>query len=411
METTKIDLKLTIQEMKKKFGTPFFIFDETKLKKQYNLIRQAVPNEVSIYYSMKSNPNPTICKLLLDEGASIEVASIGEYRSLQDLGVQHQTIFTGPGKSRAEVRTVLENGILCINAESLQEIKVIQEEAKKLGITAPIALRVNPNLSSKGSRMISAGLPSQFGIDEDQIEKVIEHLLAFENVQLKGLHVYQGTQNFNLVSHEEAIKKMFSLVRWVQDRFEIELSLLGLGGGFGVPAFLEEKPFDIRSYGAILGRELKGNEDLNLQLVYIESGRFITSEMGAYVTEVLYTKKSHDKNYAILDGGTHHRAFSSLMGRNFKQPLPVSVIKKNAAGLEHKAKEEQRYTLVGKLCTPTDIIQSGVVLPEVDPEDLIIFPNSGAYGLSCGNVHFLSHEIPREYLLQKDGEISDVSWL
>lgn len=401
-----------------RFGSPLFLYDESRLVADYASIREALPQAVRLYYSMKANPNPYLCITIHQLGSPIEVASIGEYRRAVSIGVPaEEIVFTGPGKSREEIRACIEGGIFCINAESVQELQVIQEEAQQLGVTVPVTLRVNLKTTRAGSRMASVGIPSQFGIDEDQLEDAIRTLLMKPQLQFIGLHTYQGTQNFHLDYYRESVPRMFDWVRQINRQFDLHLSTVGLGGGFGVPHFIGDEPFPIIEFGRIVAEELHKNEDLNLSHIFVESGRFITARMGCYISQVLYVKHSHGKRFAIIDGGTHHRAFSTVMGRSFKAHLPIRYIlqdKKDTIMEEVSGAHDGHVptNVVGKLCTPTDVVQSGVQLPKaLDRGDLLIFPNSGAYGLSCGNVYFLSHTLPREIWLAPEGSLQDVSWL
>jgi diaminopimelate decarboxylase len=395
------------------FGTPLFLYDETELERNYRELRDALPQQVELYYSMKSNPNPYICKRIYEWGSLPEVASIGEYMAAADCGIPtDRIIFTGPGKNSKEIRQCLTQGILAINVESIQELEVINREAARLGRVAPVLIRVNLNLTKSGSRMASAGLSGQFGVDEDQLWDVIQRIKGMDHVRLQGLHNYQGTQNFRLDAYEESIPLMFKLVHEVNQWIEYPLTTLGLGGGYGVPHFADDAPFPIRDYSAILAKECARNRDLNLTRIFVESGRFITARMGSYITSALYTKSSRGKRYIITDGGTHHRAFSTLMGRSFKPPILPKVLQDQPTKpLENSKNMTERVTLTGKLCTPTDILIADVDLPCLSQGDLIVFPNSGAYGLTSGNVHFLSHGLPPEVILHSDGTLENINWL
>lgn len=406
----------TVIDVVRQFGTPVFIYDEERLKKSYKSLRDTLPKELTLYYSMKANPNPRICKHMLEAGSPLEVASIGEYRAAVRSGAVPGTIiFTGPGKGLDELTECLRGGIYAINAESVQELELIGQIANRLGIVAPVLLRVNLDIAKHGSRMASGGSASQFGIDEEQLPAVIDRLLSMTAIRWVGLHTYQGTQNFNLDFYRESIPAMFDLCRDIRGFYGIQLSALGFGGGFGVPAFIGDEPFPVSDFGKLIAEEAARNADLGLDMLFVESGRFLTAEMGVYVASVLYTKESYGKRYAILDGGTHHRAFSSLMGRSFKKPLPVKVVRKDGTCYtEGEITPSVAFSLAGKLCTPTDVLHGGACLSiDLSVGDCIVFPCAGAYGLSSGNVHFLSHELPMEVMISggDDERMQDVSWM
>lgn len=401
-------------EAVEQFGSPVYVYDEGKLASDYFSLRDALPKDVTLYYSMKVNPNPEVCRLVNGWGSPIEVASVGEYEIARSNGVNlNSIVFTGPGKSADEIHHVLRHGIYAINAESIPELFVIHDEAVALGIAAPVMLRVNLSIGAKGSRMSSVGLASQFGIDDSEINEAVHTAINLEGLKLIGLHTYQGTQNFHLDFYRESVPMMFGLTRQVRNQFGLQLRCLGLGGGFGVPMFEGDEPFPVEAFGAYLAGELERNRDLELKMVFVESGRRIAATMGIYAVRVLYTKLSKGKAFAIVDGGTHHRAFSSLMGRSFKQSLPLQLWKAGERKLYESGEGEGRisYNVCGKLCTPADVLQGSVMLPLLEPGDWIAFPHLGAYGLTCGNVHFLSHALPKEVMLRPDGTLNDVSWL
>ncbi|MFK7696329.1 hypothetical protein [Paenibacillus sp. HJGM_3] len=404
----------SIRNLVRDCGTPCYLYDYATLKDDYLNLRRSLPDEVRLYYSLKANPNPEICRLVQDFGSPFEVASVGELELALRIGAAPESIlFTGPGKSRLEIRRCIREGIYAINAESVQELHVIAEEAQAMSRTAQVMLRVNLNTSRGGSRMASVGVPSQFGIDEDDLDIAVSTAMSLRGIRLIGLHTHQGTQNFRLDFYEESVTRMFALCRSLREKFDIPLSALGLGGGFGVPFFEDDEPFPIESFGALLAEQVRANADLGLDWISVESGRYIAARMGLYICSVLYTKTSHGKQFAIVDGGTHHRAFvSALGGRSFRQPLPVRIVRPD--GSHYTAGSEpdmEPVTIAGKLCTPTDVLQSGVPMREPAPGDIVVFPNAGAYGLTCGNVHFLSHDLPKEWLRRSDGSMTDVSWL
>ncbi|MFD2878414.1 hypothetical protein ACFTAO_24075 [Paenibacillus rhizoplanae] len=275
-------------------------------------------------------------------------------------------------------------------------------------------LRVNLSTGAKGSRMSSVGLASQFGIDDSEINEAVQTAINLEGLELIGLHTYQGTQNFHLDFYRESVPMMFGLTRQVRNQFGLQLRCLGLGGGFGVPMFEGDEPFPVEAFGAYLAGELERNRDLEL-----ENG-------------IRRIRATNCRNYGDLCGQSAvHQAlqrqslrhcrwgnppsgfFSSLMGRSFKQPLPLQLWKAGERKLYESGEGEGRisYNVCGKLCTPADVLQGSVMLPLLEPGDWIAFPHLGAYGLTCGNVHFLSHALPKEVILRPDGTLNDVSWL
>src|SRR5690349_22255307 len=177
------------------FGTPLFVYDHSVLEKKWQQLRQALPSEFRICYSVKANPNRTLLEFFLAKGGGLEIASAGEFEQALHAGcAPADIIFAGPGKTEAELEHVIRAGIGEIHVESLREARRIAEISQRLGTRTSIALRVNPSAEAQGGAMRMGGKPVPFGIDEERLDDVLDYVLAQPALELHGIHLFAGTQ-------------------------------------------------------------------------------------------------------------------------------------------------------------------------------------------------------------------------
>ena len=378
-------------------GEPAYIYDAETIDRQYAQLRTALPDDVQIFYSVKANPNAGILSHMAALGDGAEVSSGGELRKALEAGFAPQDIiFVGPGKSEAEILAAVREGIYAIVAESVPEIRLIDDVAADVGRRAPVALRINPERPMRGARLTMAGKPSQFGIDEADIGSAFEEASSCQHVEIMGIHAYLGTRILDAEVVAQNTRYIAEMASRASQAYGFELAMVDFGGGFGVPYFENEEEFDIDA----LQRELAGLADECLgdaahrARLMVESGRYLVADCGMYVARVRYVKQSQGKSFVILSGGTNHHLAAAAIGGFVRRNFPVAVA--------NRMDEPNTLTadLCGPLCTPTDILARNVEIPTVEPGDLVAVLKSGAYGFSASPLEFLSHERPREVLLR-----------
>jgi len=390
---------LAIGQIIAEYGTPLFVYSGDVLDRTWTLLRATFPTRFDICYSVKANPNPSILGRFVAKGCGLEVASAGELGlALAAACPREGIVFAGPGKSDSELEYALRERIGEIHLESFREAERISIIARKLGIRAPVALRVNPAAEAQGGAMRMGGKPAPFGIDEECIDEAVDTLRGDAAIEFRGLHLFAGTQILDPAVLLRQYRKGLELARRIAARLSSPPVTLDFGGGLGIPYFLGERELDmaaLRAGVSQLVEEADSDPLLRSTRFVIEPGRYLVGEAGIYVTRIVDVKVSRGKTFLILDGGmNHHLAASGNLGQVIKRTFPVSLLNK----MNKEATETA--DLVGPLCTPLDTFGRDVRLPAAAVGDPVGIFQSGAYGLSASPVHFLSHVSPAEVLVE-----------
>lgn len=375
--------------------TPFFAYDRGLLTERVAHLRAALPPDIELKYAIKANPMPAVVHHLSGLVDAFDVASAQELRIALNTTIPPEQIsFAGPGKVLAELRQAVASGVT-VEMESATEGQRLIEIGQQLGIRPRVAIRVNPDFAIKGSGMRLGGGPQQFGIDAEQVPAILKQFAA-EELDVLGFHVFAGSQNLRADILVEAQRKTVDLLLRLADLTPGPIRYLNLGGGFGIPYFENDTPLDISVIGANLASLLaeKITPRLPTARVVIELGRYIVGECGIYVTRILDRKDSRGRTYLVVDGGLHHQlAASGNFGQVIRRNYPVVI------GNRMDEKATETVTVVGKLCTPLDVLGDQVPLPSADIGDLVVVFQAGAYGLTASPTAFLSHPEPAEVLL------------
>ncbi len=377
------------------YGTPLFVYDGQALREQYQRLRDNLHPAVEIFYSLKANPNVSVCALLRSLGARAEVSSLVELMTARRAGVAgRDIIFLGPGKSEAELAACLDHGVYAIVCESLGELALIDRLAGARGIRADVALRVNPSFAVTRSRLTMGGRPRQFGIDVDQLLAATDLTARFPHVRLMGVHAYLGTRILDAQAIADNTARILQLAEELASRLDFPLELVDVGGGLGVAYFDDEHDLD----DELLTRQLRPLVDAFVARhpatrLIMELGRYLAAPCGLYLIRVRYVKTSMGQRFAVTDGGTNHHMAAVGVGSFVKRNFPIRLVSRV------DAPASEPWQLCGPLCTPGDTIGKDVPLPPVHPGDLIGVLRSGAYGLTASPGLFLSHGYPAEVLV------------
>ncbi|MBP2702771.1 type III PLP-dependent enzyme [Microbispora sp. RL4-1S] len=385
---------IPVSELAERFGTPFYLYDGDALREQFRGLRTRLHPRLEMFFSLKSNPNVSVCALLGGLGARAEVSSLAELVTALRAGVTPENIiFLGPGKSRAELLACLDEKVHAIVCESAGELELIDRLAGERGVVADVALRVNPSFSVKGSGLTMGGKPRQFGIDEEQLLAEPGLAARFPNVRLMGVHAYMGTR---ILSEEVVVEntvRILDLAERLSTKMDFPLELVDVGGGLGVAYFQDERDLDP---ALLTGRLNPVIEEFAARhphtRMIMELGRYLTAPAGTYVVRVRYVKTSMGENFAVADGGTNHHMAAVGIGSFVKRNFPMRLLSRDEPAT-------QEWYVTGPLCTPNDTIGKLVPLPPLRPGDLLGVLRSGAYGPSASPVLFLSHGSPAEVLV------------
>ena len=383
-----------VSELAARFGTPFYVYDAGVISRTYAAVRDALGSRVTVLYALKANPVAGIAQLFRKLGAGAEVASAGEIASALHAGFSGADLqFAGPGKHGSDLTLSLQHGVT-LNVESSAELAAIAGVAERMGVVARVALRVNPPESKSGSRMRMSGGSAKFGIDVADVSAVARQARELPSVELRGLHTYAGTQTFEADGWLAHAASLFDVAKDVEEATGAPIESLNFGGGFGVPVFDKDTPFDLRRAGEGLQEQIAA-DDRSDRRYFVELGRYLVAESGVFLTRVIYTKESRGQRHAIVDGGMNQHATAAGVGSVIQRSFPV--VKAN----QLNAAPGEGCRLGGPLCTPADAFPSGDGLPAFEEGDLVAFLASGAYGLTFSNVLFLSHPLPAEILVRE----------
>jgi diaminopimelate decarboxylase len=375
--------------------TPFFAYDRGLLTARVARLRAALPAGIELSYAVKANPMSAVVHHLSGLVDSFDVASALELRTaLNTTMPPNRVSFAGPGKGIAELRQAVAAAVT-VELESVTEAQRLVEIGQQLGVRPRVAVRVNPDFEIKGSGMRMGGGAQQFGVDAEQVPALLKKVAGGE-ADVLGFHVFAGSQNLRADILAEAQHKTVDLLLRLAEIAPAPVRYLNLGGGFGIPYFERDTPLDLTAIGVNLGKLLREKVWARLPncRVVVELGRYIVGECGVYVTRILDRKESRGRTYLVVDGGLHHQlAASGNFGQVVRRNYPLVI------GNRMNEEATETVTVVGRLCTPLDLLGDRVTLPPADIGDLVVIFQAGAYGFTASPTAFLSHPEPAEVLL------------
>ncbi|MFF7194939.1 pyridoxal-dependent decarboxylase, exosortase A system-associated [Streptomyces sp. NPDC008079] len=376
-------------------STPFFAYDRSLLSRRVAELRAALPDGVELNYAVKANPMPALLHHMSTLVDGLDVASAGEMLTALDTTVPAERIgFAGPGKTSIEIRQAVAAGVI-VELESATELARVRLAGEQLGITARVALRVNPPFAVRGSGMRLGGGPQQFGVDAEQAPELLAGIGA-AGLDFQGFHVFAGSQNLDAESICAAQRGTVELVTELAEHAPGPVRYLNLGGGFGIPYAARDRALDLGPIAENLAKLLDTviRPALPQARTVIELGRYLVGEAGVYLTRVVDRKISRGTTFLVVDGGLHHQlAATGNLGRAIRRNYPIAVVGSAVAPAT------ETVDVVGCLCTPLDLLGKDVSLPHAEIGDLIAVFQAGAYGLTASPVGFLGHPAPHEVLI------------
>ncbi len=361
-------------------GTPCFAYSGAIAAVQFQSLRAVLPPRVRLAYAVKANPHPALLARFASLGASFDCASSGELERVEALGLPPgRVLFAGPGKREAELRKALALGVR-VQAEGWEDLARLDALAD--GEVA-VNLRVHPAFEvQEGSRIIGGSGPSAFGVDEEAVPALLQRASTLPRVRIRGLHVFAASNQRDATRLLAIHGAVLELGKRLHLDHGLPLEQIDLGGGLGVPYGPGETPLDHELLGQGLSDLLSRHSWFSGELI-LEPGRFLAAACGLYLARVVRLKESRGVSFAILEGGINHLLRPLLTGQGF----PVRAVGKGEGALP--------VVLAGPLCTSLDRLGEAR-LPGLEAGDLLAFGCAGAYGLSEGMTHFLSHPVPPE---------------
>jgi diaminopimelate decarboxylase len=372
-------------------GTPFYCYSTATLTRHYRLFTEALsPLPHLVCFAVKSLSNVAVLKTLGDLGAGMDVVSGGEYLRARAAGVPgSRIVFSGVGKTRDEMRLALTEGIRQFNVESEPELLALSAVATELGLTAPITLRINPDVDAKTHEKIATGKKeNKFGIPISKARAVYAQAASLPGLEVVGIDVHIGSQLTELAPFEAAFSKVAELTEQLRADGHT-ITRLDLGGGLGIPyTRSNEAPPLPLDYGALIKRTL-GHLGCEIE---IEPGRLISGNSGVLVSEVIYVKQGEDRTFLIVDAAMNDLVRPSMYGAHH-DIVPLMEAEAGA--------EMQDYDVVGPVCETGDTFAKARALPSLAAGDLLAFRSAGAYGAVMASEYNTRPLVP-EVLVQGD---------
>ncbi|MCS7204731.1 MAG: diaminopimelate decarboxylase [Leptospiraceae bacterium] len=374
------------------FSTPLYVYSEGVLASRIQSYLDGARNHpVILCYSVKANSNLSLLKIIKDYGLGADIVSGGELYKCKIANVpSNKIVFSGVGKSKEEISFALKENILLFSVESPSELIVINEIAKELQTTAPINIRVNPDIDPQTHPYISTGLKeNKFGISHVEFEHVLKQALALKHIEVMGLGYHIGSQIVNLNAKIEALQRSKELIK-IFNKYK-KLMYFDIGGGLGI-RYKDENPPTPKEYLETLLTQLPWKE-IPHATILVEPGRSIVGPAGMFLTKIQYIKKNYDKIFYIVDGAMNDLIRPTLYSA-YHTILPVRQNKTSLMNVD----------VVGPICETGDFFARDRILPQLKEGEYLAILTTGAYGFSMAS-QYNSRPRPAEVLIRKDGTI------
>ncbi|MCH7229041.1 diaminopimelate decarboxylase [Haloferula sp. A504] len=392
-----------LQSLADEHGTPLYVYSANTFRDHYRRLDAALAGvDHEVAYAVKANSNLSVLRLLAGEGAGFDIVSAGElFRVIQAGGDPAKCTFAGVGKTREEIEYALKQGIYSFNVESEAELRFLDQVAGDLGVTAPAAVRVNPNVDAKTHKYISTGKSeNKFGVDFEAIAELYDRAAAeLPNITLRGLQMHIGSQLTSITPFVEAVEKVAPLATALKEKHGIEF--WSIGGGIGIiyqdalaagsvdwwdAQSEQDRPLTLTRYGKELVPRLK---DLGLKIL-LEPGRAIAGNAGVLLTRCLYEKQGSAKTFKIVDAGMGDLIRPALY-EGHHEIIPV----------KEPGEERRAVDVVGPICESGDFFCQDRELPDFQPGEVIALMSAGAYGFVMAS-NYNSRPFPAEILVDGD---------
>lgn len=386
-------------------GTPLYVYSANTIRDHFTRLDAGLAGvDHLVCFAMKANSNLAVLNLLAKAGAGFDIVSGGElFRVVKAGGDPTKCTFAGVGKTREEIVYALEQKVYSFNVESEAELRYINEVAGELGVIAPVAVRLNPNVDAKTHAKISTGKSeNKFGIEFDQISGVYERTAReLKHVKLRGVQMHIGSQITSVDPFAQAVEKVVPLVAELKEKFNLEF--FSIGGGMGIvykdslasgsPTWWEEKrrsgepvPLTIEAYAERLLPMLK---TLGMRIL-LEPGRFMVGNAGVLLTKVLYEKHGSVKTFKIVDAGMNDLIRPTLY-EGHHDIVPLAEPAADAV--------KELVDVVGPICESGDFLAQNREIAPVKAGELIAVMSAGAYGFVMAS-NYNTRPLPAEILVE-----------
>ncbi len=399
-----------------------YIYDLAGIQQQVRQMLATLPQRTSLFYAIKANPDVRIIQALLPWVGGFEVASIGELLKVRSVSRDVPILFGGPGKKEHELEQAIENGVYALHVESLLELRRIiyimnkrNEQNNRLATSSSagsdavqaiasepvrILLRINLHSASLPQTAITmGGKATPFGLDEHLLDEAMT-IIQQEGtgaVQLSGFHFHSLSNNHDANLHADMVELYLTRAAQWKERYQLErLELVNAGGGLGVSYDEATPDFDWEAFTARIAASPAHAALPETRLIF-EPGRLIVADHGYYAAEIIDLKQSHEQQFAVLRGGTHHNRLPASWGHN--HPFEIQATEHWHYPWQRPEWTDTRVSLVGELCTPKDRLHTDAYVERIRVGDIVVFVQSGAYCWTISHHDFLGHPHPQFYYI------------
>ena len=371
----------------KDVGTPVYVYSTATFTRHYRVFADSFSDtKALIAYSVKANSNIAVLATLAQQGAGADVVSGGELKRALVAGIPaDKIVFSGVGKTRPEMRDALTAGIRVFNVESLAELHVLNDVALEMGKIAPVAFRVNPDVTAGGHAKISTGKKeNKFGIAWSRAEETYAEAATLSGIEIVGVDVHIGSQISDLAPFETAIVKVNGLIKRLRAAGHT-ITSFDIGGGLGIPyGNNAAAPPPPSEYAALVKRL---TADMNVEMIF-EPGRMIAGNSGVLLSEVLYVKRGEDRDFLIIDAAMNDLLRPALYDA-YHDMEPVRL-----GNLDNM----ETYDVVGPICESGDTFTKRREMPKLESGDLIVLHSAGAYGASQASQYNTRPLVPEVFV-------------
>ncbi|RKZ98946.1 MAG: diaminopimelate decarboxylase [Gammaproteobacteria bacterium] len=378
---------VALSTIAEQFGTPSYVYSRATLERHWHAFNDAFSSlRHSVCYAVKANSNLAVLNVLARLGSGFDIVSGGELaRVLAAGGQANRVVFSGVGKTVAEIKYALEQAVRCFNVESIPELERINDVAGEMGLRAPISIRVNPDVDAQTHPYISTGLKeNKFGIAIEHAEVVYLQAQKMAHIEIVGIDCHIGSQLTSVTPFVDALHRVLALVDRLAE-LDVNLSHLDIGGGLGI-IYCDETPPTPAEYASELV-PLLADRDLE---VLLEPGRAIAGNAGVLLTRIEYLKLTDDRQFAVVDAGMNDLLRPALY-QSWQDIQPV---------LKDQVEPAKKYDIVGPVCETGDFLGKDRLLA-IKAGDLLAVHSAGAYGFTMSSNY---NSRPRVAEVMVDGD-------
>ncbi|TMN83697.1 MULTISPECIES: PLP-dependent decarboxylase [unclassified Pseudoalteromonas] len=383
-------IKTSVNTLTQQLDTPFFVYDLDKLNA--HLARLVAQTDVKLWYAVKANPLSKIIQSLDSAGFNFDVASKGELEQVLAQGISSQRVLnTGPAKSPKQIKHFIDRGVRIFVAESLNQVRWLNQQAQLQNTQLQVLLRVQLRWPEGEKNPLGGDSLTPFGLGCDEWQAL--NTADYPALSFDGLHIFQWGNMLSTQKLSELWSQMIAPLTTLANNLNINLKVLDLGGGLGIPYTPNDATLE---WDGLITALAKIKKDAGVDELWMELGRYAVGECGHYANPVVECKQNYCQQQVILTGGINHLLRPAVTSQDF----PAALLRESTA-------PEQAMSLYGPLCTALDCLGEHNLPSDLNEQDWLVFSQCGAYGFTESMPYFLCHELAAEYVLH-NGELTCV---